>query len=261
MRFHCSSFSPKIFAIVLVTSLPALAQPRGPSPEQRAAIERGKTVFQSNCGFCHGEDATGNRAPDLIRSAVLNHDEGGNQLGPVIRNGRPDKGMPAFANLSGQQLAEIVAFLHSRAEESLHSAHVPRDYPVAKLLTGDAAAGKAYFEGAGRCVNCHSASGDLAHIASRFSAVDLQQRLVYPAGGAQRTAKVTDKEGKVFEGRLVMEDEFSLGIIAADGWYRSWPRSQVQVEVHDPLAVHRDLTAKYSDADMHNLFAYLVTLH
>ena len=223
-------------------------------------MDRGKTAFQSNCGFCHGEDATGNRAPDLIRSTVLNRDEGGNQLGPVIRNGRPDKGMPAFASLSDQQVADIVAFLHNRAEESLHSAHVPRDYPVAKLLTGNAAAGKAYFEGAGHCINCHSASGDLAHVAARFSPVDLQQRLVYPAGGAQRTAKVTDKEGRVFEGRLVTDDEFAVAIIARDGWYHSWPRSEIQLQVNDPLEAHRELTAKYSDADMHNLFAYLVTL-
>jgi cytochrome c oxidase cbb3-type subunit III len=251
---------PLVLAVVAAACPPVLAQPRGPSPEQRAAIERGKVAFKSNCGFCHGEDATGNRAPDLIRSTVLNHDEHGEQLGPVIRNGRPDKGMPGFTTLSDQQVADIVAFLHSRAEESMHSAHVPGDYPIAKLLTGNAAAGKAYFEGSGQCVTCHSVTGDLAHVGSRYSPIDLQQRIVYPAGGAARTAKVTDKNGKVFEGRLAAIDEFFVAVTTGDGWYRRWPRAEVQVEIHDPLSAHRELTARYTDADMHNLFAYLSTL-
>jgi len=245
----------------VASSVLLLAQPRvPPSAEQRAAIERGNSAFKSNCGFCHGEDAAGNRAPDLIRSSVLNHDEHGDQIGPIIRNGRPDKGMPGFATLSDQQVADIVAFLHARVEESMHSARVPGDYPLAKLLTGDAAAGKAYFEGPGQCVTCHSVTGDLAHAASKFSPVDLQQRMVYPAGRPRTTATVTDRNGKVFEGRLAGNDEFYVAVIAADGWYHRWPRAEVRVEIHDPLAAHRELTAKYTDRDMHNLFAYLSTL-
>jgi len=260
MRIRISPAIPLVLTALVSTSFLLLAQPRGPSPEQRAAVERGKAAFQSNCGFCHGEDATGNRAPDLIRSPVLNHDEHGEQLGPIIRNGRPDKGMPGFTTLSDQQVADIGAFLHARADESLHSSQVPGDYPLAKLLTGNAAAGKAYFEGPGQCGTCHSVTGDLAHVGSRFSPVDLQQRMVYPARSARRTAKVTDQSGTVFEGRLVAIDEFFVAIIAADGWYHRWPRAGVQLEIHDPLAAHRELTAKYTDADMHNLFAYLATL-
>ena len=55
-------------------------------------------------------------------------------------------------------------------------------------------------------------------------------------------------------------DEFNVGLMCQDGWYRSWPLEQVKVEVKDPLRAHRDLMAKYSDADIHNLFAYLETL-
>jgi cytochrome c oxidase cbb3-type subunit 3 len=260
----CTRITPVIPFVLVATvasSVLLLAQPRvPPSAEQRAAIERGNSAFKSNCGFCHGEDAAGNRAPDLIRSSVLNHDEHGDQIGPIIRNGRPDKGMPGFATLSDQQVADIVAFLHARVEESMHSARVPGDYPLAKLLTGDAAAGKAYFEGPGQCVTCHSVTGDLAHAASKFSPVDLQQRMVYPAGRPRTTATVTDRNGKVFEGRLAGNDEFYVAVIAADGWYHRWPRAEVRVEIHDPLAAHRELTAKYTDRDMHNLFAYLSTL-
>jgi cytochrome c oxidase cbb3-type subunit III len=45
-----------------------------------------------------------------------------------------------------------------------------------------------------------------------------------------------------------------------DGWYHSWPRNDVKIEVHDPLAAHEALLQKYTDADMHNIFTYLETL-
>src|SRR5438067_1255438 len=97
------------------------------------AVERGKAEFIQLCGFCHGNDATGNRAPDLIRSAMLAHDTNGDTIGPVIRNGRPEKDMPAFPKANVQ---DIAAYLHSQARAALNSARVPRDYPLEKLLTG-----------------------------------------------------------------------------------------------------------------------------
>ncbi|MBV8551959.1 MAG: c-type cytochrome [Acidobacteriaceae bacterium] len=258
----------------LVLFLPGLsaAQAHQPTPaprqqqaEDTAAVERGRALFKSTCGFCHGTDATGARAPDLVRSAITLHDDHGNLLGPVIRNGRQDKGMPSFSTLKDDQIADIVAFLHHQADAALHSAHVPGDYPLAKLLTGNAEAGRAFFYGAGNCSQCHSATGDLAGIAKKFSPIDLQQQMVYPSGkkvseATARTATVTLPNGTKYEGKLALYDEFNIGIMCQDGWYRSWPLTDVQVEVHDPLTAHRELMDKYTDADVHNLFAFLERL-
>lgn len=245
------------WALFIALAFPASAQQRRSDP---AAVARGRTQFKSSCGFCHGDDATGNRAPDLIRSAVLSHDVNGDLLGPLIRAGRPDKGMPAFPALSSEQVADIAIFLHSQATEALDSAHLPKDYPLAKLLTGNAEAGKAYFNGNGGCSGCHSPTGDLAGIARRYSPIDLQQHMLYPSGKAKVTASITLPDGSVLKGTVVHEDEFDIGIKGPDGWYRSWPRDKVKVELHDPRAAHRALMEKYTDADIHNLFAYLETL-
>ena len=225
-----------------------------------AAVARGNATFRSTCGFCHGEDATGGRAPDLIRSAVVSHDRDGDQLGPLIRNGRPDQGMPASPALGAEQIADIATFLHAQAYAALRSSSVPKDYPAAKLLTGNAATGKAYF--AAHCAACHSPAGDMAAAVHKYGPVDLQQRMVYPAGGrgAARTATVTLGDGRMLEGRLAHEDEFEIAVVGSDGWYRSWPREAVKVVVHDPLEAHRKLMEQYTDADIHNLFAYLNTL-
>lgn len=242
-------------------------QPRDRPNEDPAAVGRGRSLFRSTCGFCHGEDATGARAPDLVRSTLVNHDDRGDLLGPLIRNGRPDKGMPSFSTLSDTQISDIVAFLHHQAYAALHSSHVPGDYPLAKLLTGSAAAGKAFFNGAGECSKCHSPTGDLAGIASKLKPIELQQEMVYPASGEGYksskivpTAVITLHDGQRFEGKVVNEDEFNIGIKCQDGWYRSWPRDSVEIEMHDPLAAHRELMNKYTERDMHNLFAYLETL-
>ena len=256
---------PATTAGILRSILPAagllgsglLALGQNPSGVDMAQVERGRAQFKSNCGFCHGDDATGNRGPDLIRSVALSHDVNGDVLDPVIRNGRPDKGMPGFSTLTAPQIADMVVFLHHQAEAALNSSHVPTDYPLAKLLTGNAEAGKAFFNGAGGCSRCHSITGDLAHIAGKYSPVDLQQRMLYPPRAPKSRATVHLKNGEVIEGALVHSDDFEIAITDKDGWYRSWNRDKVTVEIHDPLAAHRELMPKYTDADIHNLFAFL----
>ncbi len=168
--------------------------------------------------------------------------------------------MPAFGTLSETQVADIVTFLHSQAYIALHSASVPRDYPLAKLLTGNAAQGKAYFQGEGGCSGCHSATKDLAGIATKYHPIDLQQRLVYPNSQKPVTATVTTPDGKVWEGTVRHLDEFTIAITTSDSEYHSWERGRVHARVSDPMQAHRDLTEKYTDANMHDLFAYLETL-
>ncbi|MDQ2950361.1 MAG: cytochrome c [Acidobacteriota bacterium] len=261
----------RVCGLLVSATILVLAQGHKPAQPQRpqqvatpdpAAAARGQSLFKGSCGFCHGNDATGARGPDLVRSAIVNHDDHGNLLGPMIRNGRPDKGMPSFSTMKDDQLADIIAFLHHQAGEALHSANVPGDYPLAKLLTGNVQSGKAFFDGPGGCTRCHSITGDLAGIGKKFSPVDLQQAMVYPGehNAPKKTATVTVKDGSHFDGPIVHEDEFRIGLMCQDGWYRSWPVHDVEIAMHDPLEAHRALMNRYTDADVHNLFAYLETL-
>src|SRR5438552_18624231 len=56
-------------------------------------VQKGKALFRQDCSFCHGRDATGGESgPDLTRSKLVTADVDGNNIGPVVRNGRPDKG-------------------------------------------------------------------------------------------------------------------------------------------------------------------------
>lgn len=232
------------------------AWPQAVAPDP--AIERGHKQFEQACGFCHGPDATGARGPDLVRSPLVAHDVRGDKIGEIIRLGRPDKGMPAMS-MTDEQVQDIAASLHGRAAEALSSAGVPAKYPLEKLLTGNAEAGKTFFNGAGGCKNCHSPTGDLAAIATKYSPIDLQARMLY-SGGKRTIVVVTLASGEQVNGPLVHADDFMISMRDASGWYRSFSRDRVKVELQDPLAAHRVLLDRLTQADVHNLFAYLESL-
>jgi cytochrome c oxidase cbb3-type subunit 3 len=163
--------------------------------------------------------------------------------------------------LTPPQVADIVAYLKARiAEVDLTSGRrLSRDYDLKKLLTGNADRGKAYFNGAGQCATCHSATGDLKGVASKYPPIELQTRFMYPTGVAKR-ATVTEATGGQVTGDLVRQDVFEVVIKPADGPQRTWPSESVKVQVSDPLAKHLELLQKYTNATMHDMFAYLVTL-
>lgn len=255
--------SALVFA-VLVFGLAGLvhAQDNGAIREQQANaanVSTGKTEFRQTCGFCHGPDGRGASGPDLIRSSIVSHDVNGNLIGPVVRNGRPEKGMPAFP-MSDTQVRAIADFLHAEAQlASSVARRVPSEYPIEKLLVGNAEAGKAYFHGEGGCVKCHSTTGDFAHIATKYKPIDLQSRIAFPSG-AVPTVVVTEPSGKRITGDQVYADEFLVSVRTPDGWIRSWKRSPAKIETQDPLAAHEQLLRTYTDKAIHDLFAFLETL-
>lgn len=230
-----------------------------------AAVERGQKLFVANCGFCHGTTAQGgDSGPDLVRSPLALDDERGDKIGPVIEQGRAAKGMPAF-KLPADQIQDIAAFLRSRQQAAIDR----NAYTILNLVTGDRQKGREYFNGAGRCSSCHSATGDLAGIAKKYDPVTLQSRFLYPrARVGSREAQpipsqvtVTPASGQSFSGTLEYLDDFNVSLRDSSGEYHSFTRdARLKVDVRDPLATHAELLKKYTDADMHNVLAYLVTL-
>jgi cytochrome c oxidase cbb3-type subunit 3 len=222
-----------------------------------AQSPNGESLFTQNCAFCHGRDAGGGEeGPDLTRSKLVAEDVGGNKIGVVVLNGRPEKGMPRF-KLSDQEVQDLAAYIHAEKKLAESQKGGRRGVEVADLQTGNAEAGKKYFNG--QCAACHSATGDLAGIASRYEGLKLEQRLLYPHGAVD-TIDVTLPNGGKVSGKLAYRDEFNIGMRDADGWYHSWPVGAVKFTVHSPAEAHAELLAKYSDDDIHNLMAYLQTL-
>ena len=224
-------------------------------------VQKGETMFRQDCSFCHGRDATGGESgPDLTRSKLVAQDVGGDKIGAVVRSGRPDKGMPPF-NKSDQDIEALVAFIHTQQNVELadrrKGAGGRKGVDVSDLQTGNVDAGKRYFEGA--CAKCHSASGDLAGVASRYQGLQLEQTMLYPKKSRPKVT-VTTASGETVSGKLAYEDEFVVGLTDDGGVYRSWRVRDVKYRVDPGLDGHVELLGKYSDEDVHNLMAYLQTL-
>ena len=220
-------------------------------------VERGHRRFEQNCAFCHGRDAAGGESgPDLTHSGIVAADVNGDKIGGVVRNGLPG-GMPKFS-FSEPEIVELAAFIHTEAAKANSDEAQRRKIGLSDLLTGNVADGKQYFNG--KCAGCHSPTGDLAGIAKKYkNPIQLETRMLYP-WGAPAKVTVTLGSGQTISGRLIRADEFTVALRDADGWYRSWPASAVKYTVDDPAAAHVKLLPQYSDADVHNLFAYLNTL-
>ena len=240
-----------------VTEPPAQLTANGAqSPGLSAA---GDGLFQQNCAFCHGRDAMGGETgPDLTQSRLVRTDRTGDAIAQVIREGRPDNKMPAFS-FSPQEVRGIIAFIHAREADAVARPGGRRGVAVADLQTGNVDAGKRYFVGTGGCVKCHSPSGDLSGIASRFEGLQLEERMLYPRG-AKNTVTVTLASGQKISGVVAYLDEFTVALRDPAGAYRSWPTSRVHYKVQAPVDAHVELFGKYSDNDIHNLMAYLQTL-
>jgi cytochrome c oxidase cbb3-type subunit 3 len=243
-----------------------MATGKAPDPE---AVKRGQAIFIPTCGFCHGSTGRGGSGgPSLVRSLVVLHDQGtGKEIFPVVHEGRIAKGMPAFP-LAEKQVQDIAAYLFSLVQATANR----HEYKTLNLVTGDAAQGETYFKA--HCASCHSPSGDLAHIASKYPPEFLESRFLYPK--MQRypgtpppdprelsTATVKLESGQTYSGTVDKIDDFSISITDASGAKHSWEfdaEPGIKVEVTYPLEAHRELLHQYSDADMHNILTYLETL-
>lgn len=269
------------FAVIFALQAQPPQGPPGPprlTPEQlqaqHEAEQRGAAIYKQNCIVCHSADLTGGRGPDLIRSSLVRHDKDGNMIGPVVTQGRIEKGMPAFP-FSQAQVSDLVAYIDS--ELRLYDLHTrvpgayPNDIPASQLATGSAEAGKAFFYGAGGCSACHSPDGDLAHIASKYDPPTLEQLFINPGGtlvfqaalnpGITITADVTLNSGEHFSGRLEQNGEFDVSIVGTDGYTHTFPRREIKtIVIHNPLDAHIAMLPKWNNKDMHDMFTYLETL-
>ncbi len=244
-----------------------------PPPVDQASADRGGQIFTQRCSQCHGADARGGSAPDLIRSLPVLHDRAqqlhGSELAPLLQK-LPDH---AFG-LSQDQVADLSQFLTRAVNKILRSGYSnqPSD-----MLSGDAHAGEAFFNGAGGCNKCHSVTGDLAGIGAKTDPSALQQRFVFPqsaGGGRGRGATasasanrpktqvtVTPPGAPAVAGTLLRIDDFNVTLQDSSGMQRTFTRSAgMKVDVNDPYAAHVALLDIYTDADMHNLTAYLESL-
>jgi len=226
---------------------------------------RGEALYKSECSFCHGEDARGgDMGNNIIRSQIVLNDNNGERIAPVLTRGEGVEGtmMPKFS-FNSTQIADLAGFLHSFRVNGYDGS---RNRPET-IVVGNAQAGQTYFTQ--RCASCHSVTGDLRGIATKITDPrTIQQRWINPSAGGRgvttrpTTVTVTMANGQKVQGNLVRIDDFLVTLTLADGRQRTIRRDGdvPKVEIRDPYQPHKDLYPVYTDTNIHDVTAYLVTL-
>jgi len=245
------------------------------APGDPAVVARGKTLYGINCASCHGHDARGGDqgGPNLLRSQLVLNDQHGELIIPIVHGARQANGMDPI-NMPDADIVAVAEFVHSLAAIGRNAPP-----PVLNVLVGSATAGQTYF--AAKCGTCHSVTGDLKGIGTRIAdAKTLQNFWISGGAGGGRgggggggaapapanpqvtTVTVTMPSGQKVEGQLGRIDDFTVSLTQPDGTLRTFRRDGEvpKVEVHDPLDAHKKLLPVYTDKDIHDVTAYLVTI-
>jgi putative heme-binding domain-containing protein len=220
-------------------------------------VENGGRLFLGTCAGCHGPD--GDNVPNVdLGRGVFRRAASDEDLVRIMRTGIPNTGMPPN-NISEVNAQNIVAYLRSMtaAKRSTSAA-------------GDAARGKAVFEGKGNCATCHRVRGigarigpDLSEVGGQRRAVELEQSIVDPGAvvlPSQRSFRVVARDGTVTSGRLLNHDLFTVQLLDSNEQLRSFLKSNLREYAFvdsSPMPSYRNtLTA----GELADLVSYLVSL-
>jgi putative heme-binding domain-containing protein len=228
-----------------------------PGQYDRADIEAGSRLYATQCVACHGPNGDMITGIDLRRglfkTAVTDED-----LTRVLKTGRPDSGMPAFALLQPQEVTGIVAFIRAGFDAS------------ASVKLGDPARGQALFSGKGNCASCHRVNGkgprlasDLTEIGAIRTPASLQRMLLDPARyliPANRSVAAVTRDGKTIRGRRLNEDTYTVQIIDESEHLVSLSKSDLRTLQMIPTSAMPSYEKTLSADEMADLIAYLLTL-
>jgi len=236
-------------------------------------IVRGKSLYEANCASCHSPDLRGTpTGANLLRSGIALSDQHGEKVGPALAAHNP-----AITLASADSVA-VAEYIHSIHATMSGQGSPPGRNPTnveLNVLVGDPKAGEAAFTSL--CSSCHSVTGDLKGIASKFEdARALQNGWVAGStaafaggrgggGGAGSPVTVTLADGTKLEGTLIRKDDFLVVFTMKDGTRKSFARNNgiPKVDVQDPKEAHKKMVLQLDDPEnkkMHDVTAYLWTI-
>ena len=245
-------------------------------PASDDVIVRGKALYGANCAGCHAIDLRGTvdgKNPNLLRSGVALRDRKGELIGARVATHTPP------LTLTEADTVAIAEYIHSVHATMGGQGSPPGRNPTnvtLNVLVGDAKNGETTFNAA--CAACHSVTGNLKGIGSKFADPRaLQNAWVSGSsstfggggrgGGGPVPAVVTLADGSRLEGTLLREDDFLVTLLLPDGTRKVMARANgvPRVEIKDPKAGHVAAIVKLAHDDkqnamLHDITAYLWTI-
>ena len=252
--WHMISILCLLFGLVSITNLRAQQPARTPT----AADVQGSTLFNSNCGSCHGSDARGGEhGPDIATDPEVQR-LADSDLIAIAKDGIPGTGMPGFGSLGQEKLTAIVQYLRTLQGRRIDI-----------KLPGNPEGGEALFFGGARCSKCHMVNGkggfigsDLSLYGADESAGQIRSVILDPEKNLPSQKKATTvvtQTGQKFTGMLKVDDNFSVSIQTLDGDFHYFQKSQL---THIDLGSHSLMPVNYgsmlNDEQINDLVSYLL---
>lgn len=241
--------------LVLVLAVGTLFAQQSYSP---ADVEDGGRAYRGNCAVCHGPDGDGIAGVELGRGTFMRASSD-DDLIRIIRTGIQGTAMPP-ANFSEFQARTIVAYLRSMAVDAARNTSG----------RGDAARGKALFEGKGQCGTCHRVKGagsragpDLTQIGSVRRSTEMEKSILEPDAEVlpqNRSFRAVTRDGTTITGRLLNQDSFAVQMLDSKDRLLSLPKTNLREHTfvtNSPMPSYRD---KLSSEELADIVSYLVSL-
>ena len=165
--------------------------------------------------------------------------------------------MPPFA-LQPSELIGVIAFIRAGFDTS------------ADVKIGNAARGRAIFEGKGACRSCHRVNGqgprtapDLSDVGMARSPAALQRTLLDPTSGMlpiNRPVRIVTNDGRTITGRRLNEDTKTVQLIDSEEQLHSLAKRDLRSFVVETTSPMPSYASRFTADEIADVVAYLLTL-
>jgi putative heme-binding domain-containing protein len=238
--------------------------PTSPDP---AALAEGQAMFRGLCSGCHGGAGRGGKGPDLTDTKWI-HGGTDADIARTIQNGVPNTTMKKLGDsLKPDQIHKVILYIRSLARS-------PSDTTWKPYMSGDPKTGRKLFfdlKGKAQCAKCHSIGGEggrigpgLDRIASRRAPEYIMESILEPSkdiAPEYEAVAVATKDGRVITGIRINETNFGIQLREENGRFHSLLKRDLdEVKVMKKSLMPENLTEVLTVKELHDLFAYLMTL-
>lgn len=182
------------------------------------------------------------------------------QILKILRDGKPQTGMPGFGGAGAAKLSEVVSYLRILQGKRSTSA-----------VTASSASGKEVFTGKGGCSQCHMFRGlggfigpDLSDYSATHSVDEMRNAILSSAkrpGLRKSLAKANTQDGQQIVGLLRNEDNFSVQLQSLDGVFHLLERSNLTELTFESTPLMPDgYDSKLTKAELEQLVGYLASV-
>jgi len=214
-----------------------------------------RELFGKHCGVCHGDGHGTERGPNLANNRRV-RTQPVEALRGVIRDGIPERGMPAFP-LPAAELDALTALVRSLSAPAA-AANPP----------GDRAAGERFFFGAGGCGKCHMALGrgkavgpDLSSIGEEATLAELEESLRNPAArisAGYQIVSVSLRAGGSLRGFARNRSRYNIQVQDFEGRFHLLSMDEVAEVIEQAGSMMA--APRCSPSECRDLLAYLSSL-